>query len=160
MNFFEIFCYNFCLFSHDFEPILMNVHVTHLASNFWFSIFLIFFFYSIYCFLMEETLLSCEKNRDFYVNMLIMMWNAQKSGSKNVRCVCVSMYVRNRRRKKYFFSSKTQPNNKLVFFTWEIFFYKFQFQMYWIFVYKTTTIIQASYINWPRQLYKKDSKRL
>ena len=71
-----------------------------LSQCWWTSIWLIkwaifgylffkFNYYFIYCSLLEEALLSYKKSRDFYVSMLIIIWNIQKSGSKNARCVCV-----------------------------------------------------------------------
>ena len=57
--------------------------------------------------------------------MLIMIWNIQKSGSKNVRCVCVRVCV-------CAFDDTFFP----VIFPKICFLNKFQFQMYRIFIYK------------------------
>ena len=95
MNFSQNFRCNSCLFGHfffiyDFEPILMSIWLIKRAL-FGF-IFFLFNFYHIYFILIEEALLSCEKNWDFNICMLLITWNIRKSRSKNV-CVCVCVCV-------------------------------------------------------------------
>ena len=60
-----------------------------------FFIFFRFNFYLIYSILIEEALLSCEKNWDFQICMILMMWNIRTSRwKKSDVFVCMCLCVR------------------------------------------------------------------